>query len=299
MSENKIFGYNVIKIEQSDSDFPERLKNIPSKPKVLYAIGNIKLLNKNEIVAIVGTRDADKYGVEITKRFSKTLSENNICIISGLARGIDTIAHLNSLSNKGRTIAVLASGFNHIYPNENKILVEKILQNNGLIISEYPKNQEIDMSKFRHRNRIISGMSLGVLVVEARLNSGSMITANLAIKQSKPVFCIPGNLTDPLSLGCNKLISNGANLVISPLDVMNYIGIEEQEEEINSKYKDIYYAIGNIPSTVDEIIERSGKTVAEVNTTLVMLELEDKVINLPGGRYVIKYKMKEDVKNVL
>lgn len=299
MSENKIFGYDVIKIEQSDSDFPERLKNIPSKPKVLYTIGNIKLLNKKEIVAIVGTRDADKYGVEITKRFSKALSENNICIISGLARGIDTIAHLNSLSNKGRTIAVLASGFNHIYPNENKILVEKILQNNGLIISEYPPNQEIDMSKFRHRNRIISGMSLGVLVVEARLNSGSMITANLAIKQSKPVFCIPGNLTDPLSLGCNKLISNGANLVISPLDVMNYIGIEEQEEEINSKYKDIYYAIGNIPSTVDEIIERSGKTVAEVNTTLVMLELENKVINLPGGRYVIKYKMKEDVKNVL
>ena len=290
MSENKIFGYDVIKIEQSDSDFPERLKNIPSKPKVLYTIGNIKLLNKKEIVAIVGTRDADKYGVEITKRFSKALSENNICIISGLARGIDTIAHLNSLSNKGRTIAVLASGFNHIYPNENKILVEKILQNNGLIISEYPPNQEIDMSKFRHRNRIISGMSLGVLVVEARLNSGSMITANLAIKQSKPVFCIPGNLTDPLSLGCNKLISNGANLVISPLDVMNYIGIEEQEEEINSKYKDIYYAIGNIPSTVDEIIERSGKTVAEVNTTLVMLELENKVINLPGGRYVIKYK---------
>ena len=258
MSENKIFGYDVIKIEQSDSDFPERLKNIPSKPKVLYAIGNIKLLNKKEIVAIVGTRDADKYGVEITKRFSKALSENNICIISGLARGIDTIAHLNSLSNKGRTIAVLASGFNHIYPKENKILVEKILQNNGLIISEYPPDQEIDMSKFRHRNRIISGMSLGVLVVEARLNSGSMITANLAIKQSKPVFCIPGNLTDPLSLGCNKLISNGANLVISPLDVMNYIGIEEQEEEINSKYKDIYYAIGNIPSTVDEIIERSG-----------------------------------------
>lgn len=299
MSENKIFGYDVIKIEQSDSDFPERLKNIPSKPKVLYAIGNIKLLNKNEIVAIVGTRDADKYGVEITKRFSKTLSENNICIISGLARGIDTIAHLSSLSGKGRTIAVLASGFNNIYPKENEVLVEKILQNGGLIISEYPPNQEIDMSKFRHRNRIISGMSLGVLVVEARLNSGSMITANLAIKQSKPVFCIPGNLTDPLSLGCNRLISNGANLVTSPLDIMNYIGIEEKEAEINSKYKDIYYAIGNIPSTVDEIIERSGKTVAEVNTALVMLELEDKVINLPGGRYVIKYKMKEDVKNVL
>ena len=257
------------------------------------------MLNKKEIVAIVGTRDADKYGVEITKRFSKTLSENNICIISGLARGIDTIAHLSSLSGKGRTIAVLASGFNNIYPKENEVLVEKILQNGGLIISEYPPDQEIDMSKFRHRNRIISGMSLGVLVVEARLNSGSMITANLAIKQSKPVFCIPGNLTDPLSLGCNKLISNGANLVISPLDIMNYIGIEEQEAEINSKYKDIYYAIGNIPSTVDEIIERSGKTVAEVNTTLVMLELEDKVINLPGGRYVIKYKMKEDVKNVL
>ena len=153
MSENKIFGYDVIKIDQSDSDFPERLKNIPSKPKVLYIVGNIKLLNKKEIVAIVGTRDADKYGVEITKRFSKTLSENNICIISGLAKGIDTIAHLNSLSYKGRTIAVLASGFNHIYPKENEILVEKILKNDGLIISEYPPNQEIDMSKFRHRNR--------------------------------------------------------------------------------------------------------------------------------------------------
>mgnify|MGYP001019625564 CR=1 FL=1 len=283
MNENKIFGYDVIKIENTDSNFPERLKNITNKPKALYMIGNIELLNKNEIIAIVGSRDADKYGIEITKRFSKTLSENDICIISGLARGIDTIAHLYSLVDKGKTIAVLASGFNHIYPKENEILVEKILKNNGLIISEYPPEQEIDMSKFRHRNRIISGMSLGVLVVEARANSGSLITANLAIKQSKPVFCIPGNLTDPLSLGCNKLISNGANLVISPLDIINYIGLEEKEEEINSKYKDIYYAIGNIPSTVDEIIERSGKTVSEVNTTLVMLELEDKVINLPGG----------------
>lgn len=283
MNENKIFGYDVIKIENTDSNFPERLKNITNKPKALYMIGNIELLNKNEIIAIVGSRDADKYGIEITKRFSKTLSENDICIISGLARGIDTIAHLYSLVDKGKTIAVLASGFNHIYPKENEILVEKILKNNGLI----------------NRNRIISGMSLGVLVVEARANSGSLITANLAIKQSKPVFCIPGNLTDPLSLGCNKLISNGANLVTSPLDIINYIGLEEKEEEINSKYKDIYYAIGNIQSTVDEIIERSGKTVSEVNTTLVMLELEDKVINLPGGRYVIKYKMKEDVKNVL
>ena len=299
MNENKIFGYDVIKIENTNSNFPERLKNITNKPKALYMIGNIELLNKNEIIAIVGSRDADKYGIEITKRFSKTLSENDICIISGLARGIDTIAHLYSLVDKGKTIAVLASGFNHIYPKENEILVEKILKNNGLIISEYPPEQEIDMSKFRHRNRIISGMSLGVLVVEARANSGSLITANLAIKQSKPVFCIPGNLTDPLSLGCNKLISKGANLVTSPLDIINYIGLEEKEEEINSKYKDIYYAIGNIPSTVDEIIERSGKTVSEVNTTLVMLELEDKVINLPGGRYVIKYKMKEDVKNVL
>lgn len=299
MTKTQIFGHEVIKIENTNEIFPQRLKNIPNKPKEIYAIGNIDLLNKEEIIAIVGTREADKYGVEVTKRFATYLSQNNICIISGLARGIDTTAHLSSVLEKGRTIAVLASGFNHIYPKENEVLVQKILDNDGLVISEYPPQQEIDMSKFRQRNRLISGMSLGVLVVEARLNSGSMITANLAIKQSKPVFCVPGNLTDPLSLGCNKLISNGANLVVSPLDIINYIGIEEKETEINSKYKDVYYAIGSIPSTVDEIIERSKKTVSEVNATLVMLELEDKIINLPGGRYVIKYNMKEDAKNVL
>ena len=293
----KILGYQLMILK--NKNIPERLKEITNPPKEIFALGNIELLNKKEILAVVGSRDADMYGIQVTKRFAKELAENDICIISGLARGIDTQAHMSFLEKPGKTIAVLASGFNNIYPKENTSLVEKILKNGGLLLSEYPPESEIDMEKFKYRNRLISGLSIGVLIVEARLRSGSTLTANIAMKQRKPVFCIPGDLTDPLSRGTNELIVKGGNLVLSPKDIINYLDIEEKQEEINKEYRDIYYSIGNIPSTVDEIAERSGKEISEVNSTLIMLEMEDKVINLPGGRYVIKYKEKEVSRNVL
>lgn len=184
----KIADYKIIKLE--DEDYPSRLSKINGEPKVLYVKGDYSLLSKISI-AIVGSRKCDEYGKVQAKRFASYLSQKNICIISGLASGIDTMAHLYSMENIGKTVAVIASGFEHIYPTENQILFNKILENGGAVVSEFAPDTEIDMRKFPVRNRIISGLSVGVLVVEAKRKSGSMITGRFAIKQNKELFCIP------------------------------------------------------------------------------------------------------------
>ena len=201
--EKRIEDYKIIKI--GDKEYPNRLSKIKNAPETLYVKGDYSLLNKLSI-AIVGSRKCDEYGKIQAKRFASYLSQKNICIISGLATGIDTMAHLYSMENEGKTIAVIASGFEHIYPTENKILFEKILENGGAIVSEYEQSTEIDMRKFPIRNRIISGLSAGVLVVEARIKSGSMITGRLAIKQNKELFCIPRR-SNKYSLRRNKWIN--------------------------------------------------------------------------------------------
>ena len=209
-------------IKEDDKLYPERLKKIKDHPKILYTLGNINLLNKISI-AIVGSREYDNYGLEQTKRFASYLAEKNICIVSGLARGIDTIAHTYSKDKIGKTIAVIASGFNYIYPNENKKLVKDIVEQGGLIISEWDENTPITTYRFPKRNRIISGLSVGTLVVEATCKSGSMITARYAMKQDREVFCIPGNLDKARSSGTNMLINEGANLVMSPQDIIDVL----------------------------------------------------------------------------
>lgn len=177
-------------IKENDKDFPKRLKEISKYPQEIYVEGDASILNKS-MVAIVGSRDCSNYGEKQAKRFAKYLSENNICIVSGLARGVDTIAHIYSKDNVGKTIAVIASGFKNIYPPENKELFYNIVENGGCVISEYAPNVEVDLHRFPRRNRIISGLSQAVLVIEARHKSGSTITARDAFKQKREVFCIP------------------------------------------------------------------------------------------------------------
>ena len=196
----KIADYKIIKLE--DEDYPSRLSKINGAPKVLYVKGDYSLLSKISI-AIVGSRKCDEYGKVQAKRFASYLSQKNICIISGLASGIDTMAHLYSMENIGKTVAVIASGFEHIYPTENQILFNKILENGGAVVSEFAPDTEIDMRKFPVRNRIISGLSVGVLVVEAKRKSGSMITGRFAIKQNKELFCIPRGV-DKYTFGRNE-----------------------------------------------------------------------------------------------
>lgn len=212
--------YKVIKVDINSKYYPERLKNIGSPPKQLYCLGNLELLNYDKNIAIIGSRDCSYYGEKATKDFSFNLARENICIVSGLARGIDSFAHIGALNAKGKTIAVIGSGLDNIYPKENIKLVQSIVESGGLIISEYPLGSLPLKQHFPARNRIISGLSDGVLVTEARKNSGTNITVDFALKQGKDVFVIPGNIYSKTSDGTNFMISEGAIPVTSYKDIL-------------------------------------------------------------------------------
>ena len=214
--------YKVIKINEDSRFYPEKLKNISCSPKELYCLGNLNLLNCKSI-AIIGSRNYSDYGRRAAEEFAYNLASEDICIVSGMARGIDSFAHEAALSAKGKTIAVLGSGLDIIYPKENKKLYEDIVRNNGLIISEYPLGMPPRKQNFPARNRIISGLSDGVLVIEARKNSGTNITVDFALEQGKDVFVIPGNIYSKTSDGTNFLIKEGAIPVTNYKDILNQL----------------------------------------------------------------------------
>ena len=202
-----------------DKEYPEKLKNIYDKPKVLYAKGNIKLLNEQS-VAIVGCRDCSNYGKNIARKLSYSLAKENICIISGLAKGIDTFSHIGALEAGGKTIAVIGSGLDYVYPYENKDLYERILKNDGLIVTEYNLGTKPERLNFPARNRIISGLSDAIVIVEAKEKSGALITAEFALEQGKEVLAVPGNINSINSKGTNCLIKDGAVIVTDYKDVL-------------------------------------------------------------------------------
>lgn len=209
-------------IYYNDDRYPEKLRRIYAPPQKLYIIGNDKILNEKGI-AIIGCRKPSKYGIEMAYKFAYELSKRGINVISGLARGIDSYSHLGAVHAKGKTIGVLGSGLNNIYPSENKKLCLEIIKNGGAIITEYePKEKPLAMN-FPARNRIISGLSEGILVIEAKQKSGTLITVDHGLDQGKDIFVIPGNITSENSYGTNELIKQGAKLVTN---------IEEIIEEI-------------------------------------------------------------------
>ena len=207
-----------------NNEYPEQLRNIYNPPLKIYVLGDKELL-KQRGIAVVGTRKATEYGKKVALQISKNLSKNGINIISGLALGIDEYAHLGTLYSdcKGKTIAVLGSGIDNIYPKQNINLAKKIIKNGGCIISEYPVGTKPDKCNFPQRNRIISGLSNGVVVVEASEKSGALITADFALEQGKEVFAIPGNILMSGSIGTNNLIKQGAKLVTSYIDILEEI----------------------------------------------------------------------------
>lgn len=280
------------KIKLTESLYPKRLKEIKNPPNEIYLLGDESVLEKTAI-AIVGSRNCNNYGKTQTQRFASYLSEKNICIVSGLARGIDSIAHFYSKNKIGKTIAVIASGFNRIYPPENKKLLDEIINDGGCCISEWPPDTEIDMHRFPMRNRIISGISVGTLVVQAKYRSGSNITANYAIKQKREVFCIPGDITSPGSYGPNKLISEGANLVTSPEDIIqliHYSEYNETENKVKPEYQEIYELIGTIPISANEISRMTKRNISEINEILLMLEIDNYIEQNNNGKYILKGK---------
>lgn len=208
----------------NSGDYPERLRNIYDPPKKLYVLGNFKIL-KEKAIAIVGSRKATEYGKKVAFQLSQELTKENINIVSGLAIGIDTYAHLGAISiqNQASTIAVLGSGIDEMYPKENTELARKIIQTGGCIVSEYPLGTKPNKINFPQRNRIISGLSEGVVVVEASEKSGSLITAEFGIEQGKEIFAVPGNIDNPLSKGTNQLIMDGAKMVLSSKEILEEI----------------------------------------------------------------------------
>lgn len=271
-------------IKCTDSNYPQKLLEIENYPKELYVIGNEKLLEKDSI-GIVGARDSTGYGEKCARNFAREISKENICVVSGMAVGIDTAAHEGAIREKGSTIAVLGCGFNNIYPKENTDLFNDILKKGGCAISEYSPNTKADLSKFPKRNRIISGLAKGILVVEAIYRSGSLITAKYAKKQNKKIFCIPSNIDEKTSVGTNRLIQNGAKLVIKAQDILDEIK-NKVEEEIEEEYVEIYNCLTYMPTNINIIAKKCNLEISKLTQNLLMMELKGYAKSMPGNEYV-------------
>lgn len=274
-------------IKINDKIYPNSLKLISKPPQNLYLLGNEEILNNNGI-AIIGSRNYTEYGKKYALKFSKELAKQGINIISGMALGVDRFAHEGALNVGGNTIAVLGSGFNHIYPEENIDLFNLILKNNGTIISEYPPNVKPESKNFPERNRIVSGLANGVLVIEGGYRSGTSITAKLALMQGKKLFCLPSNLDRKNGIGTNKLIKEGAKLVTCVEDIMEEMGFEKLnyklERKIPDKYLKIYNAIEE-QTNINIIYKKVNLSINEINTNLLLMEIEGYIKSLPGNFY--------------
>lgn len=292
-----------------DATYPEALKQIPDPPCVLYAFGKPELaagLLTEPQLGMVGSRNASAYGKDVATSFAEKLANSGIVITSGLASGVDGAAHRGALqASIGSTIAVAACGLDRVYPAEHRQLAEQISQR-GLIVSEFPIGTSPMPGHFPRRNRIISGLSLGVLVVEASMKSGSLITARLATEQGREVFAIPGSIHNPTSKGCHSLIRNGAKLVEKVEDVLeelkHHIDLSaldsnpadtekaKADELIDSQHEKILNTMGFDPISIDTLIERSGLAVDVVSSILLILELNDDVLHHGNGIYVRRHK---------
>lgn len=283
------------KICFDDEKYPEKLKNIKNPPKQLYVLGDEKILNE-PCIAIIGSRICTPEGEKLAEKFAKELSKSGICIVSGMAKGIDTAAHIGALKAGGKTIAVLGSGFNYIFPEENKDLFQKIIENGGAVISECRENTKPSQNGFVQRNRIVSGLSMGVLIIEAKHRSGTSITANFARSQGRKIFCIPHSLEQKEGIGTNRQIQNGAKLVTTPQEIIDELKIEtkkiEKEEteieivDIPEEYMTIYKYISKKPINIDEICKKTKMVISSVNYILTMLELEGYIEQLPGKFFI-------------
>lgn len=210
---------NIITIE--DEEYPKILKNIYDYPISLYIKGNVEIL-KNNSVGIIGCRNATQYGIKMAQYFSYNLAKKDMNIVSGLARGIDSYSHIGAIKAKGKTIAIIGSGIDVVYPRENQYLYRKIVEENGAIISEYPLGTQPVKMNFPARNRIISGMCKGIIVIEAKKKSGTLITVDFALEQGRDVYVVPGNINSINSVGTNDLIKQGARMITTYEDVDNY-----------------------------------------------------------------------------
>jgi DNA processing protein len=291
------FGCHVV--TQEDAEYPELLRQIYDPPVVLYVKGTLDAKDKNSI-AMVGSRQTTHYGIEVARRFGYQLAYMGVTVVSGGARGIDTAAHQGSLSAKGRTICVLGTGINIVFPPENAELFERIAAS-GAVISQYPFNRKADKQSFAIRNRIVAGMTLGTVVVEANLTSGALITANFATDYGRQVFAVPGRIDSPRSKGCHELIKKGAKLCegaedilsefeylfpasnkppsVSETGVLPALSLSENEQKV-------YDALDGEPVPMDDVIRKSGLPSSAVSVALLSLEMKRIVRQMPGRLFL-------------
>ncbi|HOX41347.1 MAG TPA: DNA-processing protein DprA [bacterium] len=275
-----------------DSGYPVQLKEIYDAPIVLYIRGSIDALGYPS-VAIVGSRKCTYYGRRVARQFSKELAGAGLAIVSGLALGVDGEAHIGALEGEGITVGVLGCGIDQIYPSSHTRIASEIIAKGGAVISEFPPGTPAYKQNFPARNRIIAGLSLGTLVVEAAEGSGSLITAICALEYGREIFAIPGNIEQENSRGTNKLIQQGAKLVLSPDEILSELRIRnikstkkakkilpESEEETQ-----ILHELSQKPCLVDEIVEKTGYNIIAINSTLTMMEMKGMIENTGGGRY--------------
>ena len=289
----KLERYGMKVLVYEDPLYPARLKEIYDYPPVLYVRGNLPVQDE-PCLAIVGTRRPTIYGRQVTEEIVADLARSKITIVSGLARGIDSVAHRAAMDAGGKTIAVFASGLDIVYPGENAKLAQAIMEH-GAVLSEHPLGAKPKPENFPLRNRIMSGLSLGVLVVEAGERSGALITAHQAVEQNREVFAIPGSILSPASQGTNRLIQEGAKLVRNYTDILQELNltIVVQQAEIkefspaDEAESAILKQLSSEPSHIDEICRRSGLAMPEVSSTLAMLELKGIARQVGSMNYVL------------
>ncbi len=291
----------VDEVERSDCDvltwdspdYPSLLRQISAPPPVLYVRGSFEPVDQWS-VAVVGTRRLSAYGRIITQKLVSSLVANGVTVVSGLARGIDAIAHKTAVEQGGRTLAVLGSGVDHIYPPEHAPLAAQIAGGQGAIISEYPLGTAPESKNFPGRNRLISGLALGVLVVEAGARSGALITARFALEQDREVFAIPGNINSPVSKGTNRLIQQGAKLVADVEDILTELNLRQIVEQVvaqtilpeTAEEAALLTHLTAQPVHIDELIRSTGLPSGVVSSTLTMMELKGMVQQTGGMNYI-------------
>lgn len=289
---NRLQALNVRVLTWDDEDYPRRLKEIEQPPPVLYVRGDMKLEDE-WAVAIVGTRRITPYGRQVAEEVSGMLARNGVTIVSGLARGVDAVAHQAALHAGGRTLAVLGSGVDRIYPAENQRLAEQIIAH-GAVVSDYPIGTPPDGPNFPPRNRIISGLSLAVIVIEANIDSGAMITATFAAEQGRELFAVPGNIMALQSKGTNRLIRDGARILLEPQEVLEILDLQQTAAQQDARQvlpsdpieAQLFQVLGFEPLHVDDIRSQTGMTIEKVSSTLALMELKGLARQVGGMNYV-------------
>jgi DNA processing protein len=289
---DEINSRDITLLTWMDENYPRRLKEMDQSPPLLYVRGQV-LPEDEWAVAVVGTRRVTAYGRQVAEQLGAYLAHNGVTVVSGMARGVDTVAHKAAINAGGRTLAVLGNGVDRIYPPENTRLTERIIET-GALISDYPLGTAPESYNFPPRNRIISGLSIAVVIVEAGNTSGALITANFAVEQGREVFALPGSIYAPQSKGTNRLIQNGAHCLLSPDDLLEALNLTMVREHKSARVilpadaneTKLYEVLGQEPLHVDEIQSQAELPIEQVSATLSVMELKGMVRQVGGMHYI-------------